>query len=75
MGTTIQKIKVEGAEQAKKEITGVQGALDAFNDTTDDNRDAVQLLDKATGGAITSFKRFQKGITQGIVAVKGLSSF
>ena len=73
MGTTIQKIKVEGAEQAKKEITGVQGALDAFNDTTDDNRDAVQLLDKATGGAITSFKRFQKGITQGIVAVKGLS--
>jgi hypothetical protein len=73
MGTTIQKIKVEGAEQAKKEITGVQGALDAFNETTDENRDAVSLLDKATGGAITSFKRFQKGVTQGIVAVKGLS--
>lgn len=73
MGTTIQKIKVEGAEEAKKEITGVQGALDAFNETTDENRDAVSLLDKATGGAITSFKRFQKGVTQGIVAVKGLS--
>lgn len=73
MGTTIQRIKVEGAEEAKKEITGVQGALDAFNETTDENRDAVSLLDKATGGAITSFKRFQKGVTQGIVAVKGLS--
>jgi len=73
MGTTIQKIKVEGAEEAQKEISGVQGALDAFNETTDENRDAVALLDKATGGAISSFKRFQKGVTQGIVAVKGLS--
>jgi len=73
MGTSIQRIKVEGAEEAKKEITSVQGALDAFNETTDENRDAVSLLDKATGGAITSFKRFQKGVTQGIVAVKGLS--
>ncbi len=72
MGTTIQRIKVEGAEEAKKEITGVQSALDAFNETTDENRDAVSLLDKATGGAITSFKNFQKGVTQGIVAVKGL---
>lgn len=73
MGTTVQKIKVEGAEEAQKEISGVQGALDAFNETTDENRDAVALLDKATGGAISSFKRFQKGVTQGIVAVKGLN--
>jgi len=73
MGTSIQRIKVEGAEEAKKEITSVQGALDAFNETTDENRDAVSLLDKATGGAITKFKSFQKGVTQGIVAVKGLS--
>ena len=60
MGTTVQKIKVEGAEEAQKEITGVQDALNAFNETTDENRDAVALLDKATGGAVTSFKRFQK---------------
>jgi len=73
MGTTVQKIKVEGAEEAQKEITGVQDALNAFNETTDENRDAVALLDKATGGAVTSFKRFQKGVSQGIVAVKGLS--
>lgn len=69
----VAKVKVEGAQQAEKDIRGVQDALNKFNDTVSKNRDATRLLDRATGGAITKFQDFQKGITQGITTVKGLS--
>ena len=73
MADSIQKIRVEGGKEAEAAIQGVQSALEKFNKTASKNRDAVRLLDKATGGAITKFQDFQKGITQGISTVKGLS--
>lgn len=69
----VAKVKVEGAQQAEKDIRGVQDALNKFNDTVSKNRDATRLLDRATGGAITKFQDLQKGVTQGITTVKGLS--
>ena len=69
----VAKVKVEGAKQAEKDIRGVQDALNKFNDTVSKNRDATRLLDRATGGAITKFQDLQKGVTQGITTVKGLS--
>jgi hypothetical protein len=73
MGDSVQKIRVEGGKEAEAAIQGVQNALEKFNKTASKNRDAVRLLDKATGGAVTKFQDFQKGITQGITTVKGLS--
>ena len=73
MADSIQKIRVEGGKEAEAAIQGVQTALENFNKTASKNRDAVRLLDKATGGAITKFQDFQKGISQGITTVKGLS--
>jgi len=73
MADSIQKIRVEGGKEAEAAIQGVQNALEKFNKTASKNRDAVRLLDKATGGAITKFQDFQKGISQGITTVKGLS--
>jgi len=73
MADSIQKIRVEGGKEAEAAIQGVQTALEKFNKTASKNRDAVRLLDKATGGAITKFQDFQKGISQGITTVKGLS--
>ena len=73
MADSVQKIRVEGGKEAEAAIQGVQSALENFNKTAAKNRDAVRLLDKATGGAITKFQDFQKGITQGISTVKGLS--
>jgi hypothetical protein len=73
MADSIQKIRVEGGKEAEAAIQGVQTALENFNKTASKNRDAVRLLDKATGGAITKFQDFQKGISQGITSVKGLS--
>ncbi len=73
MADSVQKIRVEGGKEAEAAIQGVQNALENFNKTAAKNRDAVRLLDKATGGAITKFQDFQKGITQGISTVKGLS--
>ena len=69
----VAKVKVEGAKEAEKEIRGVQNALNKFNETVSKNRDATRLLDRATGGAITKFQDFQKGVTQGITTVEGLS--
>ncbi len=69
----VAKVKVEGAQQAEKDIRGVQDALNKFNETVSKNRDATRLLDRATGGAITKFQDLQKGVTQGITTVKGLS--
>ena len=69
----VAKVKVEGAKEEEKEIKGVQDALNKFNETVSKNRDATRLLDRATGGAITKFQDFQKGVTQGITTVKGLS--
>ena len=73
MADSVQKIRVEGGKEAEAAIQGVQNALEKFNKTASKNRDAVRLLDKATGGAVTKFQDFQKGITQGITTVKGLS--
>ena len=69
----VAKVKVEGAKEAEKEIRGVQGALDNFNKTVKENREATRLLDRATGGAITKFQDLQKGVTQGVTTAKGLS--
>ena len=66
-----KEIRVEGGKKQKAAIQGVQSALENFNKTVAKNRDASRLLDKATGGAVTQFQDFQKGITQGISTVKG----
>lgn len=69
----VETLKVEGAEEAVADINKVQKSLESFNKGLQKNRDATRLLDKATGGAVTKFQDFQKGITQGIVGIKGLS--
>ncbi len=71
MADSVQKIRVEGGKEAEAAIQGVQNALENFNKTAAKNRDAVRLLDKATGGAITKFQDFQKGVTRGRRRGKG----
>tara|TARA_R110002051_G_scaffold236725_1_gene297820 strand:- start:1102 stop:2835 length:1734 start_codon:yes stop_codon:yes gene_type:complete len=71
---TVTSVKVEGAEEASAQIQKVQKSLDGFNKAVNKNRDATRLLDKATGGAVTKFQDLQKGVTQGIVGVKGLAT-
>ena len=73
MADSIQKIRVEGGKEAEAAIQGVQGALEKFNKTASKNRDAVRLLDKATGGAVTKFNDLQRGIIQGTKGIKGLT--
>lgn len=70
---SVAKIKVEGADQAEAAISKVQSSLEKFNKSVNKNRDATRLLDKATGGAVTKFQDLQKGVTQGIVGIKGLA--
>ena len=70
---TVTSVKVEGAEEASASIEKVQRSLDGFNKTVNKNRDATRLLDKATGGAVTKFQDLQKGVTQGISGIVGLS--
>ena len=69
----IETIKVEGADEAVSDIQKVQNSLEKFNKGVNKNRDATRLLDKATGGAVTKFQDLQKGVTQGIIGVKGLA--
>ena len=69
----VESIKVEGADEAVADISKVQKSLEKFNKGVQKNRDATRLLDKATGGAVTKFQDLQKGVTQGIIGVKGLA--
>ena len=71
---SIAKLKVEGGDEAVETINSVQKSLDKLNKVQAKNRDATRLLDKATGGAVTKFQDLQKGVTQGIVGIKGLAT-
>ena len=71
--SSIAKLKVEGGDEAVETINRVQKSLDKLNKVQAKNRDATRLLDKATGGAVTKFQDLQKGVTQGIKGIGGLS--
>lgn len=73
MGDSVQKIRVEGGKEAEASIQGVQNALEKFNKTASKNRDAIRLVDRATGGAVTKFQDLQKGLVQGATGIKNLS--
>tara|TARA_R110002020_G_scaffold155810_1_gene337131 strand:- start:9859 stop:11556 length:1698 start_codon:yes stop_codon:yes gene_type:complete len=70
----VESLKVEGADEAVADINKVQKSLEKFNKGVQKNRDATRLLDKATGGAVTKFQDLQKGLSQGIIGVKGLAT-
>ena len=71
--SSVAKLKVEGGDEAVASINRVQKSLDKLNKVQAKNRDATRLLDKATGGAVTKFQDLQKGVTQGIKGIGGLS--
>ena len=65
------EVKSKGAAKA---ISDVTKGLSSFNDELSKNREATKILDQITGGAVTQFKNYKESLTNGIKAVKGLST-
>ena len=69
----IGKIQLEGGKKASVELQQLQKDVDGFNKELRKNNDAVRLLDQLTGGAISQFRTFSSGITQGVKALTGFN--
>lgn len=69
----IGKFVVQGTAKASKEFDKVTSATGKLNKELGKNREGMQILDKATGGAISSFGKYKKALVSGFTSVKALT--
>ena len=69
----IGEFVVKGTETASKQFDKVTSSVGKLNKELDENREATQLLDDATGGYSTQVLDFKENIVGGFTAVKNLT--